>query len=114
MNPGDLNRKITIIKDLNRGQNNTDDNGAPIENWQPVMNPWANKKGLSGRVFYAAEAVNAETDIIFTIRYRKGITTDMRIVDDEGNTYEIKVPPLDKDGTKRFLTITASIIQAGS
>jgi SPP1 family predicted phage head-tail adaptor len=113
MNPGKLNHKITIIEDINRGKNITDDNGAPIEDWKPWKPIWSNKKGLTGRVFYAAQSVNAETDVFFTIRYIKGIRTDMRIMDNEG-TYRIKVPPLDEDGKRRYLTITASIITAGS
>lgn len=113
MNPGELNHRITFIEDVNRNSHITDDNGAPVEDWQPWRSFWSNKKGLSGRVFYAAEAVNAEADIIFTIRFIKGIRTDMRIVDNDGFVYKIKVPPLDKDGKRRFLTITASVISAG-
>lgn len=111
-NPGELNHKITIIEDINRGQNITDDNGAPIENWQPWKSPWSCKKGLSGRVFYAAQAVNAETDVIFKIRYRKGLRKDMRIVDNEG-TWRIKAA-IDKEGKRQFIWITASITEAGS
>jgi SPP1 family predicted phage head-tail adaptor len=112
MNPGLLNRKITIIHDLNRDQNLTDENGAPVEDWQPYKTIWANKKGLTGRVFYAAQAVNSETDVIFTIRYDKSIKTYMRITDDAGE-YRIKAI-LDKEGKRRYLTITAGIIEAGS
>ena len=111
MNPGKLNRRITIIEDINRGANITDNNGAPIENWKTWKTLWSNKKGLSGRLFYAAEAVNAETDVIFIIRYVKGIRTDMRIIDDEGN-YE-RIVPVDREGTKKFWTVTASVITAG-
>lgn len=106
-----LDRRITIIEDVNREQNITDDNGAPIENWNTWETVWANKKGLSGHVFYAAAAVNAETDVVFTIRYVKHVRTDMRITDSEG-TYSIKAI-IDKEGTKRYLTITASIITTG-
>ena len=111
MNPGELNHRITIIEDVNRSLNITDENGAPIENWETWRASWSNKKGLSGRVFYAAEAVNAETDVIFIIRYCKGIRTDMRITDDEC-TYRIK-GIVDKEGTRRYWTITANIITAG-
>lgn len=112
MNPGKLNHRITIIQDINRGSNITDDNGAPIENWHEVKKAWCNKKGLSGRTFYAAQAVNAETDVIFTLRYDKSIKTFMRITDDEGE-YKIKAL-VDKEGNRRYWTITASIIEAGS
>lgn len=112
MNPGELNHRITITQDINRGSNITDDNGAPIENWQEYKKAWSKKTGLSGRVFYAAEAVNAEMDSIFTIRYDKNIKPYMRIVDDAGK-YRIKAI-IDKEGTRRYMTITASLIEAGS
>ena len=110
---GTYNNKITFIQDINRGKNITDDNDNPIENWQPWKTVWCKKEGLSGRIFYQAEAVQAETDILFTIRYMKGITTDMRIVCG-ADTYRIKVPPLDKDSKKRELQVTASLITNGS
>lgn len=112
MNISSLNHRITIIQDLNRGSNITDENGAPKENWQPFKSLWSNKKGLSGRVFYAAQAVNAETDVIFTIRYDKSIKTYMKITDNEGE-YKIKAL-VDKEGTRRYWTIAASVVTTGS
>lgn len=113
MDIGKYKSKITIIQDINRGRNITDDNDNPIEDWQIWKTVWARKEGLSGRVFYQAEAVQAECDILFTIRYIAGITTDMRIKEGT-NLYRIKVPPQDKDGRKQEMVLTASIISSGS
>lgn len=113
MNIGAYNRKITFMQDVNKDKGTKDENDNPIEDWQPWKTIWCKKEGLSGRTFYQAKAVQAETDILFTIRYMEGITTDMRIVENS-NTYRIKVPLLDKDGKKRELQITASLISNGS
>jgi SPP1 family predicted phage head-tail adaptor len=110
---GKYKTRITIIQDINRGQNITDDNDNEIENWQSWKTVWARKQGLQGRVFYQAEAVKTECDILFTIRYMTGITTDMRIKEGT-DIYRIKVPPQDIDGRKQEMVITASIISSGS
>ena len=111
MNPGELNHRITITEDLNRDSHEKDENGFPIENWQTWKPLWSSKRGLSGRVFYAAMAVQSENNVIFKVRYIKGIRPDMRIVDDEG-TYEIIGKPVDKDGKRRELYITANEVKA--
>lgn len=113
MNIGTYNRKITFMQDVNKDKDIKDDNDNLIEDWQPWKTVWCKKAGLSGRTFYQAEAVQAETDILFTIRYMEGITTDMIIADNTG-TYRIKVPPLNIDGRKKELQITASLISNGS
>ena len=113
MNVGTYNKKLTFIQDVNRGRDIKDANDNSIEDWKPWKTVWGKKEGLSGRVFYQAEAVQAEADMLFTIRYMKGITTDMRIVHNT-DTYRIKVPPLNKDGKKREFEITGSLITSGS
>lgn len=84
MNPGKLNRRITIQqKTITR-----DAEGFPVEQWVDYATPWAGQKALSGREFFAAAAVNAENTVRYEIRYRTDIRPDMRIVD-KGQIYNI-------------------------
>jgi len=97
MNPGDLRHKIII--QYNAALDQTDDNGNPLEDWQTLMTPYAKRTGLKGKLFYQAAAAQAETDILFTIRYRDGIKAGMRLIHGI-ETFEVKVPPVDPTGTK--------------
>jgi SPP1 family predicted phage head-tail adaptor len=95
---GDLRSRITIQRDTSDGTT------APV--WATFATLWANKKGLTGRVFYQAAAVQSENDAIFTVRYIVGITAGMQILDGV-STFRIKAPPFDADGLKRWLEIHA-------
>ncbi len=98
MQAGDLFYKISIQHDTSDGT--TD----PM--WVTFATVWANKKGLAGRVFYQAAAVQSESDIIYTIRWQQGFTTGMRILDDT-SILRIKAPPIDVDGRRKWLEIHA-------
>lgn len=107
MNPGQLNTKIEI----QQYQIVTDSAGFQSKSWVTFKKLWSKKTGLSGRIFYAAQAVQSESDVIFMIRYTKGITSAMRIIEGE-NIYQIKADPVDKIGDKKELYITASKIDS--
>ena len=111
MNPGDLRHKITIQYNAASGQ--TDTNGCPVDDWQPLVSAYAKRSGVPGRLFYQAAAYQMENDVIFTIRYRSDIRAGMRVI--EGSeTFEIKVPPVDLDGRRRFLEIRVrQVLQNG-
>jgi SPP1 family predicted phage head-tail adaptor len=98
MNAGDLRNKIIIQHDTSDGIS------APV--WATFDTVWANKRGLVGRVFYQAAAVQSESDVIYTIRFKAGITAGMQILDGT-NTFRIKAPPVDSDGRKIWLEIHA-------
>lgn len=102
MNPGELNTKITIQE----YQITTDGEGFQTQKWTDFKKIWAKKTGLSGRIFYAAAAVQSEQDVIFMIRYCKDIKENMRIVEGD-NIYDIKAI-VDKTGKRREMYITAS------
>lgn len=104
MNPGKLRQKIMIK--YNSAPDQTDANGVPLEDWQELMTIYAGKSGLKGRLFYEAASVHAESDAIFTIRYREGIKAGMRIIHGS-DIYEINAPPVDADGRRRWLEIHA-------
>lgn len=110
-----LDHKIWIEQNTTAGQ--TDGDGNPINTWVLVTaNPiWAQKKGLTGRMFYQADATQAQSGITFTVRFRPGISSDMRVVEgravaeDEAVTYEriyeMSAPPVDVDGQRRWLDL---------
>lgn len=76
MEIGKLNKRIEFGT-LGSG---TDEDGFPVENvWKVFRGCWASIKGLRGREFYSASAVQAENDKVFNCRYFKGLTTDMQI-----------------------------------
>ena len=90
----------------------TDENGYPYEEWQAFTTAWAAKRGLYGREYYVAAAVQSENDVVFTIRYSNKtsqITPEMRIIEgnDTEKPYNIKSVN-DKYGDKHWLEIRAS------
>lgn len=85
MNPGKLNKRIKFIyKDKG-----TDEHGFPIEEWKTLKTVWASVRGLRGREFYDAAAVQAQDDKIFNCRHFPGLTPDMSI-EYQGKKYNIK------------------------
>lgn len=71
MNPGELRHKIKFqIQDLEQES----------EVWNDVFSCWANVNPISGREYYQAETVNSDLTHRIRLRYRKGITPDMRIL----------------------------------
>lgn len=97
MDPGELNRKITI-------QSFTPDSvDEEIKVWANVATPWAKKVHRTSREFFAAQKINSETTDLFIIRYRTGIDTKMRVVFD-GRNYDI-IGADDPDGSRTELHI---------
>lgn len=54
-------------------------NGEESIEWGDVATVWANVKPLRGSSFFAARAVQTSVDHVITIRYRAGVTADMRV-----------------------------------
>lgn len=99
MQAGELKHKITILL-------NASDGTAP-DDWKPFCTARAKKKALKNRFFYEAAAAQSENDMVFTIRYRTGITPTMQIDDGTGNTYQIIGEPIDPDDSRHWLEIHA-------
>ena len=66
-----------------------DSNGDPIQDeatgmlaqaWQEVATVWASIESLSAREFIQSQATQSEVNARITIRYRDGLTPDMRLV----------------------------------
>lgn len=65
MNPGELNKKITIQRYIS----DKDINKIKIQTWKDIKTCHANVKNLSGKEYWTAKAYEAERTVIFTIRY---------------------------------------------
>lgn len=95
---GDLNKRIRI--DMPTKIANT--RGELVPGWVPWTGVpggklWAQKFDLRGREFFAAAQAQSEITTRWRIRYRLGITPDMRVVFG-GMFYDIKGIPLEADG----------------
>lgn len=102
MDPGDLNRQITI----QQYAATRDTFGGEVQTWANVATVWASKAHRTSREFFAAQKTNAETTDLFIIRYRSGITPKVRVIFD-GKTYDI-IGANDPDGRRRELHLLCS------
>ena len=76
MQAGQMRNRITI-----QSRSTTrDSHGGQSETWTDVATVWANIRPLSSRELIAAQAVQAATSHMITIRYRPGIVAAMRAV----------------------------------
>jgi SPP1 family predicted phage head-tail adaptor len=117
INPGELRQEITI--NYNAQPDRTDDSGVSLPDWQPITDEtiYAKREPLSvsslGRYFFQAASTQYESDLVYTIRYRKDIKAGMQIADDLG-VFEIMVPPADPKGNRQWLLIHArTVLQNG-
>jgi len=79
-----MDRRITI-QSVTRTQNSF---GEMIETWATWATVWAQVNHKAGREKTEADAVRADADVEFLIRYRSGLLPTMRIVY-ESNNYDI-------------------------
>ena len=71
MNPGELKHRITFqVQDLEQED----------EVWKDILSTWANINPISGKEYYSAETINSDLTHKIRLRYRRGITPDMRIL----------------------------------
>ena len=73
---GTLNRRIT----LQTRAPAQDSYGQESITWSDWATCWAHIRPMSGREILAAQAINAETTHIVTIRYRPGVNAGMRLL----------------------------------
>jgi len=85
VNSGQLDRKITI-ETFTEARNSV---GEPIKTWATFLTTMAKVTHKSGREFFSAGQDVAETDTLFKIRHRTGITREMRILY-QSNYYDIQ------------------------
>lgn len=73
---GALNRRVTF----QRRATGRDSYGQQIQTWTAAFTTWASITPLSGRELQAAQAIHAETSHRLEIRYRTGVTADLRAI----------------------------------
>ncbi|OAN86307.1 hypothetical protein A8B77_02800 [Erythrobacter sp. EhN03] len=89
MNAGALDRRVTIQRELVTGEN---DYGEQITETVDVATVPADVRQMSGREFFAAAAVTAESRVLFRLRYIEGVSvTDSVLYDGrDHNIQEVK------------------------
>lgn len=65
-----------------------DDDGYPVEGFTLFKKSWVSVRGLRGKEFYSASAVQSQDDKIFNCRYFEGLTQDM-FIKFQGKLYNI-------------------------
>lgn len=82
---GELDRKITIEQFIE----SQDDFGQPIKAWSTWQTPWAKVEVLNANENIDGAARSAVSNVRFTIRWRAGLHSKMRISYD-GEIYNIR------------------------
>lgn len=85
-NAQELNQRITVQEPVHTQDPQT---GEITVTWQTVAALWAKAEPAVGREFEAAQALQAERPVKFTLRWRDGIEPTHRIVW-RGDTYNIR------------------------
>ena len=101
MRAGDLSRRITIQQPAS-----VKTNGLISTSWLTFRTVQAFIKQLKGYERANAQAVWPGADFSITIRYIRGITGNMRIVDDRGMIYSILGQPNDLAGMHVEIELT--------
>jgi SPP1 family predicted phage head-tail adaptor len=101
MKTTNLRNRITLQQKLIT----KDPEGIPMETWQDIVTIWAAVEPLRGREYFQAATVQSQNMIRFTTRYRKGITSEMRILYDS-KSYDIQ-SIIDVNGRHQQLELMA-------
>jgi len=89
-NPGDYRHKITFLE----RSNGFDEYGEPVDEWKEYKTTHASKEPLLGNEFFSALSKDSNVDVKFNMRYKRDITSEMRIRHGS-DVYEIIGPPID-------------------
>ena len=84
MKAGDLDQRVTV----ERQSTMPGPLGQPVNVWAPIATAWAAVEPLVGREYLAAQAAQSEVTARVTMRYRRGITAQDRVIHN-GTTYNI-------------------------
>ncbi len=96
----DLRHRLVLESRVHVG----DGGGGATETWTPITTLWAAVRQKGGREQEAADRLAAKTTTEITIRYREGVTPDMRFR--QGTRYFNIRAVLDADGRRRWLRCT--------
>ena len=84
MNPGKLNKKISIVSQTAV----QDVYGGASDVWSDAFATWGTMRPIVGRELYQLHQVHGEVSYEFTIRHRVGVLSKMRVKHDS-RTFEI-------------------------
>ena len=82
---GRLNRRITIQRPI---KTQDADTGAIVTTWSDVATVAASIEPLSVNALITAQSLKSRITVRIVIRYRTGLTADMRFVADDGTIYK--------------------------
>lgn len=100
MDAGKLRHRITIQK-LEKTRSPS---GQMVGDWVDVCTVWAQAKCTASKAVTDDGVIQHEGLYKFFIRYRPGITAEMRVLW-EGRTFELVGPPADWEAEKSGLTL---------
>lgn len=106
MRAGDLDRRVTI----QQRTDTQDSYGEPIAAWADLAEVWAQVTPVRGVERLTAEQLTSDVTTRFRIRYRAGITEQMRL-SYEGRVYQIHA--VLELGRREGLDLLASLLQEG-
>lgn len=98
--------------DIQQKTQTADSFGQMIDSWSNVVGLtalWCSVKTTGGAEFYAAQKINAETSMLFKLRYIPGITNLMRVVYNSKNYEIINVNNVDE--ANEFLLLSCKEVK---
>lgn len=99
MNPGKLDRRITILNPIGETENEMEEIVLGLEE---VATVWASVEALRGREYLEAQKIRAEVTYRVIIRYRNDIKPTMRIKFDNR---ELEIQSVIEIGRKKYLEL---------
>lgn len=100
MDIGKLNKRITFLKPCSL----EDDMGQEVAGWEELKTVWATVKPFKSSEGKFMAKLKPEVTHRIYVRYRKDVTSDMRILY-HGRIFEIAGPPIDVDERHEMLEI---------
>lgn len=107
LDAGTLRDRITIQRRLQGGAL-----GQPSKNWETVAQVWANIRFGSGSEAIRSGQSVSEAKCSIRIRWRTGITSDMRVVS-SGTNYEIQAVLPDMQG-REHVDLVCKVVGNGT
>jgi len=108
VNPGRLRHRVTIQRPAASSPlNGFGEPGGPAVTFAAA---YASIQALQGREFEAAQRLWADARFLVELQYLAGVTTEMRILDDEGRTLNI-LDVEDPEGNRARLVMYCSEVK---
>lgn len=105
MRAGKLRHRVALQQKM---QTQDPATGELLDDWVTFATVWASVEPLSAREFIAAQAGQSEITARVVLRYRDGITAEMRLVH-QGQIYNIHGVLPDPVSGRHYLTLPVSM-----